>query len=100
MCRKAHGAAFRTRASVKTKDFSFIHGESLLTKYESSIGEFRCFCKICGSNIYTEFSKYPDILGFPLGTLDTDPQVKAGRHVFVGSKATWYDITDELPQHN
>jgi hypothetical protein len=29
----------------------------------------------------------------------TDPQVKATRHIFVGSKAPWFDITDDLPQH-
>lgn len=28
-----------------------------------------------------------------------DPGVRAERHVFVGSKAPWFDITDPLPQH-
>ena len=29
-----------------------------------------------------------------------DPGVKAERHVFVGSKAPWFDITDDLPQYD
>jgi len=33
-----------------------------------------------------------------LGTLDDDPGVKPEFHVFVGSKAPWHDITDDLPQ--
>jgi len=39
MCRKAHGAAFRTRAAVRVADFRWIAGEDLLTHYESSPGE-------------------------------------------------------------
>jgi hypothetical protein len=35
-----------------------------------------------------------------LGTLDDDPQVKATRHIFVGNKAPWFDINDDLPQHS
>ncbi len=99
MCRKAHGAAFRTRASVKARDFRWISGEHLLTHYESSPGEHRTFCRICGSNLITKFDNHKEVYGFPLGTLDTDPGVKPVCHVFVGSKASWYDITDDLPQY-
>lgn len=98
MCRKAHGAAFRTRASVKTSDFEFLSGEELLTYYESSIGEWRSFCSICGSNMITKFSRFPDVYGFALGTLDTDPEVRIERHVFTRYKALWHEITDNLPQ--
>ena len=98
MCRKFHGAAFRTRASVSTADFSWLSGEHLLTRYPSSPGEIKTFCSVCGSNLVTYFETAPDWLGFPLGTLDDDPGVKATCHVFVGSKAPWHDITDDLPQ--
>ena len=98
MCRKAHGAAFRTRASVKTSDFKFLSGEELLTYYESSHGEWRSFCRVCGANLITKFAQFPDVYGFALGTLDTDPQIKIERHVFTRYKAPWYRITDDLPQ--
>ena len=74
-------------------------GQELLKFYESSPGEHKGFCSNCGSSLYTKFDAVPDIYGFPLGTLDTDPDVKAGRHVFVGSKAPWFEITDDLPQN-
>jgi hypothetical protein len=99
MCRKAHGAAFRTRAAVRVADFRWLAGEGLLTHYESSPGEYRTFCRVCGSNLVTKFDRDKEWYGFPLGTLDTDPGVKAKRHVFVGSKAPWHDITDDLPQY-
>lgn len=98
MCRKAHGAAFRTRAAVNAADFKFLSGEELLTFYESSRGERRSFCRICGSSILTKFDKFPDVYGFALGTLDTDPGVRIEQHIFTGHKASWFEITDDLPQ--
>ena len=99
MCRKAHAAAFRTRASVPAKDFHWRSGEHLLTYFESSPGSYRSFCKVCGSSLISRFDDNKDICGFSLGTLDTDPGVKAEYHIFVGSKAPWFDIHDDLPQH-
>lgn len=98
MCRKAHGAAFRTRAAVRTADFEWLGGENLLSRFESSKGEHRTFCSVCGSNLVTLFENNPEWLGFALGTLDDDPGVKPEMHVFVGYKAPWHEITDDLPR--
>jgi hypothetical protein len=43
--------------------------------------------------------KRPATLSLALGTLDDDPGVQASLHIFVGSKAPWFPITDELPQY-
>lgn len=98
MCRKAHGAAFRSRAAIDASGFQWLTGQSLVSRYESSPGEFRTFCSNCGSNLVTEFELNRDVLGLPLGVLDSDPGVRPERHVFVGSKAPWHEITDALPQ--
>jgi len=98
MCRKAHGAAFRTRASVRSGDFQWSAGEHLLTFFESSPGNHRGFCRICGSPMVSKFEHDPSQLGLPLGALDDDPGVRPEMHVFVSSKAPWYSITDNLPQ--
>jgi hypothetical protein len=39
------------------------------------------------------------VYGLPLGTLDGDPGVRPGLHVFVAYKAPWFEISDSLPQH-
>jgi len=98
MCRKAHGAAFRSRARVKADDFRWTQGAELLTYYESSPGNHRGFCRVCGSPLLSRFDNDPRSYGLALGALDDDPGIKPGFHVFVASKAPWYDITDELPQ--
>ena len=33
-----------------------------------------------------------------MGTLVDDPTIRPSMHIFVGSKAKWYQITDDLPQ--
>ena len=98
MCRKAHGAAFRSRARVKADDFRWTQGAELVTYYESSPGNHRGFCRTCGSPLLSRCDSDPRSYGLPLGALDDDPGIKPGFHVFVASKAPWYDITDQLPQ--
>lgn len=98
MCRKAHGAAFRSRARVKATDFRWIKGEELVTYFESSPGHHRGFCRVCGSPLLGRVDRDPTVYGLALGTLDDDPGIKPKSHIFVASKAPWFDITDDLPQ--
>jgi len=98
MCRKAQGAAFRSRARVDADHFKWVSGHDLLTYYESSPGNHRGFCRLCGTPILTKLDEHPEAFGLPLGALDDDPGVRPACHVFVGSKAPWHDITDALPQ--
>jgi rhodanese-related sulfurtransferase len=99
MCRKAQGAAFRSRASAKATEFEWLQGENLVTFYESSPGNHRGFCRVCGSPVVTKFSDAKsEYCGVPLGPLDDDPGVRPELHVHVASKAPWYTITDDLPQ--
>lgn len=99
MCRKYHGAAFKTRARVHAADLSLSPGAGAIRYYESSPGEHKGFCGTCGSPILTRFDHEPGTVNISLGTLDDDPGVTPERHIFVGSKAPWHSITDTLPQH-
>jgi hypothetical protein len=108
MCRKQHGAAFRSRARVSASDFRWLRGEDLVTFYESSPGTYRGFCRVCGSPVVNKFdarslsakvnAAATSMLGIALATLDSDPGVRPEAHIFVASKAPWFTITDDLPQ--
>ena len=98
MCRKAHGSAFRARGKIAAKDFHFVCGEDLVCYFESSPGSHRGFCSVCGSNLISKFDAAPSVYGLALGALDDDPGVRATMHVYTGSKAQWFEITDTLPQ--
>ena len=99
MCRKAHGAAFGTYAAAKAADFRFVCGEDRITRYLSSAGIVRTFCARCGSTLQFVSEKNPGKVEVALGTLDDDPGIHVLRHIFVASKAPWFEITDGLPQH-
>lgn len=99
MCRKAHGAAFGTYGRVARRDFVVLAGAEEIASYRSSPGVERTFCRRCGSTLQFVSEKRPDTLSVALGTLDDDPGVETSAHIFVGSKAPWFEITDGLPQH-
>ena len=97
MCRKAHGAAFATWGIVDADQFRWTSGGDLIKGYESSPGTTRCFCANCGSHLVgTHAGSVSEVV---VGTVDGDPGARPGAHVFTGSKASWYDITDALPQY-
>src|ERR1700730_10794550 len=98
MCRKATGSAFRSRMAVPLTNFRWTAGKDLLTLYASSPTTTRTFCKVCGSTLVSLFHDNPETLGLPMGTLDDDPGIRPAFHVFVGSKAPWFEIADQLPQ--
>ncbi len=99
MCRKAHGAAFGTYVAVKVEQMKMLAGEELILRYRSSPGVERTFCARCGSTLQFISEKLPGIIDVALGTLDDDPGIRVPHHIFVASKAPWFEITDGLPQY-
>ena len=100
-CRKITGAAFGTLALCRRSDFKYISGKEHIVPYNVSDKVTRSFCKNCGSPLpIMEHEAFGDlIMGVPAGLLDDDPKVKPSKHIFVGSKAPWWDINDNLPQY-
>jgi hypothetical protein len=98
MCRKAHGSAFSANGEVSAADFRWLTGRDSLSEFASSPRRRKCFCSRCGSQLLIRRLDDPSTLVVTLGTLDSDPEIRPGRHVFVDSKAAWYDISDGLPR--
>ena len=98
MCRKAHGAAFASYARVEASDFSLLAGKDEIAEYRSSPEVTRTFCRRCGSTLQFISTRRPGSFSLALGTLDDDPGVRPSLHIFVDSKAPWFDIADGLPQ--
>jgi hypothetical protein len=97
-CRKAQGTAFSANADVRMQYWTYLAGEDLVREFESSPGVFRAFCSRCGSSLYSRRPDAPDVRRVRLGILNDDAGRRALAHFFVGSKAPWFEITDDLPQ--
>ena len=102
ICRRIHGAAFASFALVKPPAFVIEQGSDRLTRYDSSPGCSRYFCKRCGSHLYSDVESLPDVRFYTIGTLDggAHPSQPPGaeRHICVASKIPWWLIIDGLPQ--
>lgn len=96
MCRRQHGAAFGTYADCDPDGFRWVSGEDLVSVYKSSPQVGWGFCGTCGSTL-TEV-RDGKVTSVTLGTVDGDPQIRPASHIFVGSKASWHEITDDLPR--
>ena len=97
-CRKHSGSSFGTTAGVSTEQFAIIAGANQLASWESSPGVRRFFAGCCGSPLYKTDEAMPQLLGFRLGTLDSDPGRTVDMHFMLGSKAPWVEIQDSLKQ--
>ena len=66
--------------------------------YQVESGTRRLFCRTCGATMISEADAWEAVY-FSAGTLDTPLDQKPTYHIWVRSKAPWYEILDELPQH-
>jgi hypothetical protein len=98
MCRKHHGTPFATWAAAPFASFEWVGDPSSMVTYRSSDRGHRNFCRICGSVAPVVDESFGMAI-VPAGNLESDPGIRPTKHMFVGSKASWYEITDDLPQH-
>ena len=96
-CRKAFSSQASAYALVKPSEFRWVYGTELLTSYVGQHGFGLQFCKQCGSTLSGIYDN--EIHGVTLGCLNEDPNIEIGRHIFVGSKASWEVIADTVPQY-
>jgi hypothetical protein len=100
MCRKAHGSAFATYVGVHPRDLKFTRGQELISRYRSSNEAERSFCGRCGSNLLFDPNATPEVVWIAVGGFDSDPKERPCAHIYVDSKAPWFEISDDLAQHS
>ena len=98
MCRKFHGAAFATFGIAAPSDFRWLRGDGDVVHFKSSQRGWRNFCPRCGSGVPACPPGGPFAL-VPMGNVADDPNAAPELHFFVGSKASWHRIADDLPRH-
>jgi len=98
MCRKHHGAPFATFVSAPLAGLRWLSGQDAVEQYQSSPSGSRGFCRICGS-VAPMLIEAMGVVLCPAGNLAGDLGIRPQAHMFVGSKAPWYEITDSLPRH-
>lgn len=95
-CRAATGSAFKAFAGIERDKLTVTEGlDSIAVFGEEDLNDTRCGA--CGSFL---FSVVRDgaFVHVAMGSLIEAPTIRPTEHIFVGSKAAWFEITDDLPQ--
>ena len=95
-CRKAFSGAGSAYSEVVAGAFSWTKGQGNLTHFASEAGFGLCFCRTCGTTLCGTHEG--EVHGVTLGSVDGDPGVEIGMHIFVDSKAPWDHIGGSAPQ--
>ena len=87
---------FKAFAGIEREKLVITEGlDDIAVFGEEELNDTRCGA--CGSFL---FSVVRDgaFAHVAMGSLVDTPTIRPTAHIFVGSKATWFDITDDLPQ--
>jgi hypothetical protein len=98
-CRRSTGSAFHASTVTKPENFRWLKGEAGIREYADTPDYKLSFCGRCGSPVPSVLEKY-GMMFLHAGGLEGDPGREVVHHIFVGSKAPWYEITDPHPQYD
>ncbi len=95
-CRRTTGSAFKPLAGIARDQLRVTANEDNILRYGSETGH-DAHCAKCGSLLYSVVrdGAYAHVA---MGSLVDEPGIRPSMHIFVGSKAGWYTISDDLPQ--
>ena len=96
-CRRVTGSAFKPFGGIERDKFAVTKGAKSLT-INGTPDTHDAFCKSCGSLLYSVV-RDGAYVHVTYGTLADTPTMRPTAHIHVGSKAPWFTITDDLPQH-
>jgi hypothetical protein len=96
-CRRTTGSAFKPLAGIPRELLSIVQGEPDVLVYGQGGPNFNVHCRRCCSLLYSVV-RQGAYVHVAMGTLDDEPSIRPSKHIFVGSKAQWHSITDDLPQ--
>jgi hypothetical protein len=95
-CRRTTGSAFKPFAGIERTKLAVTAGaDDLLIVGEPDTHD--AHCGRCGSLLFSVVREGAYV-HVAMGTLEDAPRIRPTQHIFVGSKAPWYEITDDLPQ--
>jgi hypothetical protein len=95
-CRRTTGSAFKPFAGIERDKLKLTKGEGDLMIHGEALNN-DTHCRRCGSLLYSVV-RAGAYVHVAMGTLVDDPTIRPAMHIFVGSKAAWFTITDDLPQ--
>jgi hypothetical protein len=98
MCQQNSGAPVVAWVTFPAASFSWVAGEP--GTYASSARAKRRFCATCGSYLVFASTDSPDEVSVNTASFDTPDAFPPRKHIFVGSRISWFQTADHLPRHH
>lgn len=95
-CRRTTGSAFKPFAGIERGKLVLDCEDDALRRVGDGQGH-DAHCRHCGSLLFSVVREGA-FVHVAMGTLVDAPSIRPDKHIFVGSKAPWFEITDALPQ--
>lgn len=95
-CRKHSGAPCLSFVHFPKETFEWLTTEPC--RYRSSRYAERGFCPECGSTVSMHEEVLQDRVQIAIGSLDNPHDISPQDHVWVRSKISWFEISDDLPK--
>lgn len=89
-------AAFKPFAGIEIQKVQLTGSPDASFQFGDASGH-DAHCRTCGSLLYSSVRDHK-FAHVSLGSLVDLPSIRPSLHIYVGSKASWYEITDDLPQ--
>ncbi len=97
LCRKVSGSSSNSAMLVKSENFKWLKGENLISHFVNQTGFVSDFCSKCGSPL-PNLLNTPNGYWVPAGLLEDTANMEIVAHVFVDSRASWDDVTNDAEQ--
>jgi hypothetical protein len=98
-CRATTGSAFLPWGEIEREKLTVTKGAGSLIVIGDADADHEMHCGTCLSLLYWTAHGGTHVR-VPYGSLVDEPALKPTAHMFVGSKAPWHEILDDLPQHD
>jgi hypothetical protein len=95
-CQRRTGTASSAQARIDAAIFRLLRGDELVKGWRHPEGGFeKCFCRECGSHLFTRSADDPSKMSVRMGAFDGDPGVRPTWRAFVAYAAPWEPIPDD-----
>jgi hypothetical protein len=97
MCQRNSGAPVVAWATFPTASFAWTAGQP--AAYASSPRATRSFCAACGSYLVFVSTEFPAEVSVNTASFDTPDAFPPRKHIFTGTRVSWFHTDDDLPSY-
>lgn len=97
-CRKATGTGHASNLFLQPATLEWLTGEDQLRAFKPPDAKrfTNQFCQACGSRLPRQ-PPGSDVVVLPAGSLDSEAPIMPQARIYMGSRASWSCVGDELP---